>query len=96
MKAENKRCCKNCVHCKCIGTNTLTCKFIKGKSSGWISTEFAEKMYCHRFSLPNGTDDTELTISNFLWLVVFILVFVCALYAILEYSGIINYLSGLI
>lgn len=38
----------------------------------------------------------ENSIPNFLWLVVFILVFICALFAILEYSGIINYLSGLV
>ena len=96
MRTENKMCCKNCVHCECIGNDTITCKFIKDKPNGLMSTEFAERMYCYRFSLSNKTDDTELTKFNFLWLVVFILVFLCSLYAILKYSGIINYLSGLI
>ena len=93
----SKMCCKNCVHCECVDEDTFTCKFfLQRKAKGWMPTESAEREYCNNFEESKTEVVEENTLPNFLWLVVFILVFVCALYAILEYSGIINYLSGLI
>jgi nucleoside permease NupC len=69
------------------------CK-LRGK---FFDNEKSLHYFCANFELQrNENTDEEMTPANFLWLIVFVLVFLCALFAILEYSGIINYLSGLI
>lgn len=88
------KCCKNCRYCEQFTDNYL-CKEPHSNTL-LMSKNTAVITCCNNFE-PNTTEYVgENSIPSFLWLVVFIFVFVYALYAILEYSGIINYLSGLI
>ena len=81
---ENKYCenhtCKECKYCEQKNEYYYNCKY-------WnicIKKEYSEKQYCSRFS------NDENRFQEFIWLLVFVLVFVAFLYAILNYTGIIN------